>query len=57
VRHVLDLSYVAPGRVYVIAIGNSYAVLDPSYKYDPTSARKNWTVLVLDSPYRRLRLF
>ena len=45
------------GRVYVVAIGNTYAVLDPSYKYDPTSPRKNWTILIVNSQFERLSLF
>lgn len=44
-------------RAYVVAIGNTYAVLDPSYKYDPSSPRRNWTILIVNSQFERLSLF
>ena len=41
------------GRVYVIAVGNTYAIVDPAYHYArPT----DWTILIVDSKFRRLSL-
>lgn len=44
------------GRVYVLALGNTYAVVDTAYHYS-LEAPNNWTILILDSRYRRLSLF
>ena len=44
------------GRVYVLAMGNTYAVVDTAYHYSAEHPN-NWTILILDSRYRRLSLF
>ena len=46
---------VAPaGRVYVIAIGNTYAVVDPVYR---ASSRDPVTIQILDSKYKLMHYF
>lgn len=41
------------GRVYVVAVGDTYAIVDPAYHYArPT----DWTILIVDSRFRRLSL-
>lgn len=45
------------GRVYVVAVGNTYAVLDPSYRYDPTWPHPSRTILIVSSRFERLSLF
>jgi hypothetical protein len=42
------------GRVYVVAIGTTYAVLDPAYHYSSDPYR--WTILIVDSTYQKLSL-
>jgi hypothetical protein len=42
------------GRVYVIKIGDRYAVLDPGYNYGESG---NWTVVILDSHYNYLATY
>ncbi len=42
------------GRVYVVKIGTTYAVLDPSFSYGRPD---NWTVVIMDSRYRTLSVF
>lgn len=41
------------GRVYVVAIGTVYAIVDPAYHY---AAPNDWTILLVDSRYKRLSL-
>jgi hypothetical protein len=41
------------GRVYVVAIGTVYAIVDPAYHY---YAPNDWTILIVDSRYKRLSL-
>lgn len=42
------------GRVYVAKAGDTYAVLDPSFRY---GSSLNWTVVIMDSRYRKLSVF
>ncbi len=42
-------------RVYVLQVGNTYAVFDPSFTYDASLGY--WTIVVLDSRYKPLSVF
>jgi hypothetical protein len=42
-------------RVYVLQVGNTYAVFDPAFTYD--SSLGYWTIVILDSRYKPLSVF
>jgi hypothetical protein len=42
------------GRVYVVVIGNTYAVLDPVYRYSTIDEQ---TIQILDSRFKLLKFF
>ena len=43
------------GQVYVILVGNVYAVVDPAFHSGPDTSL--WTVVVLDSRFRKLSIY
>jgi hypothetical protein len=46
------------GRVYVVRVGTSYAVLDPALRYGAEyGAPDFWTVLITDSNFKPLAIF
>ena len=52
---VLGPGAIAPtGRVYVVSIGNVYAVLDPVYRGSSTDFP---TIQILDSKYKLMKYF